>query len=134
MNLQVGVHHLPLLQRLQPLVVSSENGVSQNNPHYAILGETPIYNIGWEGITVKRAAYDVSLYARCMDGKKKQLTVALVDAENQIVAQAKMKVQGSEWNEYKTQLVISDKYKGNWARISVLPLFLKARTEWLWIC
>ena len=105
-------------------VVSSENGVSQNNPHYAILGETPIYNIGWEGITVKRAAYDVSLYARCMDGKKKQLTVALVDAENQIVAQAKLKVQGGEWNEYKTQLVISDKYKGELGkdiRFAVIP-------------
>ncbi|MQN80546.1 alpha-N-arabinofuranosidase [Prevotella copri] len=105
-------------------VVSSENGVSRNNPHYAILGETPIYNIGWEGITVKRAAYDVSLYARCMDGKKKQLTVALVDAENQIVAQAKLKVQGGEWNEYKTQLVISDKYKGELdkdIRFAVIP-------------
>lgn len=100
------------------------NGVSRNNPHYAILGETPIYNIGWEGITVKRAAYDVSLYARCMDGKKKQLTVALVDAENQIVAQAKLKVQGGEWNEYKTQLVISDKYKGELdkdIRFAVIP-------------
>lgn len=105
-------------------VVSSENGVSQNNPHYAILGETPIYNIGWEGITVKRAIYDVSLYARCMDGKKKQLTMALVDAENQIVAQAKLKVQGGEWNEYKTQLVISDKYKGELGkdiRFAVIP-------------
>lgn len=105
-------------------VVSSENGVSRNNPHYAILGETPIYNIGCEGITVKRAAYDVSLYARCMDGKKKQLTVALVDAENQIVAQAKLKVQGGEWNEYKTQLVISDKYKGELdkdIRFAVIP-------------
>ena len=105
-------------------VVSSENGVSRNNPHYAILGETPIYNIGWEGITVKRTAYDVSLYARCMDGKKKQLTVALVDAENQIVAQAKLKVQGNEWNEYKTQLVISDKYKGELGkdiRFAVIP-------------
>lgn len=105
-------------------VVSSENGVSQNNPHYAILGETPIYNIGWEGITVKRAIYDVSLYARCMDGKKKQLTMALVDAENQIVAQAKLKVQGGEWNEYKTQLVISDKYKGEQGkdiRFAVIP-------------
>jgi len=105
-------------------VVSSENGVSQNNPHYAILSETPIYNIGWEGITVKRAAYDVSLYARCMDGKKKQLTVALVDAENQIVAQAKLKVQGGEWHEYKTQLVISDKYKGELdkdIRFAVIP-------------
>ena len=105
-------------------VVSSENGVSRNNPHYAILGETPIYNIGWEGITVKRAAYDVSLYARCMDGKKKQLTMALVDAEDQIVAQAKLKVQGGEWNEYKTQLVISDKYKGELdkdIRFAVIP-------------
>ena len=105
-------------------VVSSENGVSQNNPHYAILGETSIYNIGWEGITVKRATYDVSLYARCMDGKKKQLTVALVDAENQIVAQAKLKVQGGEWNEYKTQLVITDKYKGELGkdiRFAVIP-------------
>ena len=105
-------------------VVSSENGVSQNNPHYAILGETLIYNIGWEGISVKHAAYDVSLYARCMDGKKKQLTVALVDAENQIVAQAKLKVQGGEWNEYKIQLVISDKYKGELGkdiRFAVIP-------------
>ena len=105
-------------------VVSSENGVSQNNPHYAILGETPIYNIGWEGITVKRAIYDVSFYARCMDGKKKQLTMALVDAEDQIVAQAKLKVQGGEWNEYKTQLVISDKYKGELGkdiRFAVIP-------------
>lgn len=105
-------------------VVYSENGVSQNNPHYAILGETPIYNIGWEGITVKRAIYDVSLYARCMDGKKKQLTMALVDAEDQIVAQAKLKVQGGEWNEYKTQLVISDKYKGELGkdiRFAVIP-------------
>ena len=105
-------------------VVSSENGVSQNNPHYAILGETPIYNIGWEGITVKRAIYDVSLYARCMDGKKKQLTMALVDAEDQIVAQAKLKVLGGEWNEYKTQLVISDKYKGELGkdiRFAVIP-------------
>ena len=73
---------------------------------------------------MKRAAYDVSLYARCMDGKKKQLAVALVDAENQIVAQAKLKVQGNEWNEYKTQLVISDKYKGELGkdiRFAVIP-------------
>ena len=123
LNLQVGSSSASSSET-STSVVSSENGVSQNNPHYAILDETPIYNIGWEGITVKRAAYDVSLYARCMDGKKKQLTVALVDAENQIVAQAKLKVQGGEWNEYKTQLVISDKYKGELdkdIRFAVIP-------------
>ena len=61
-----------------------------NNSHYAILSSTPIYNIGWEGIVIKRgAAYEVSLYARCIDGKKKQLTVALVDQEGLPIAQAK---------------------------------------------
>lgn len=104
--------------------VATENGVSSNNPHHAILSDTPIYNTGWEGIAVQRAAYDVSLYARCMDGSRKQLTVALVDAENKIVAQAKLKVQGDGWNEYKTRLVVSDKYKGapgSDIRFAVIP-------------
>ncbi len=106
-------------------LISTDNGVSQNNPHYAILGSTPIYNIGWDGIAVKRGAaiegkagkhqaevYDVSFYARCIDAKQKQLTVALVDKEGQPIAEAKVKVAGSEWAEYKTQLRITDKYKG----------------------
>ena len=106
-------------------VISTENGVSQNNPHYAILGSAPIYNIGWDGIALKRGAaiegkagkhqaevYDVSLYARCIDGKQKQLTVALVDKAGLSIAEAKIKVKGSEWAEYKVQLAITDKYKG----------------------
>jgi len=106
-------------------VISTENGVSQNNPHYAILGSTPIYNIGWDGIAIKRGAaiegkegkhqaelYNVSLYARCIDGKQKQLTVALVDKDGQPIAEAKVKVVGAEWAEYKAQLAITDKYKG----------------------
>ena len=106
-------------------VISTANGVSQNNPHYAILSSTPIYNIGWDGIALKRGAaiegkegkhqpevYDVSLYARCIDGKQKQLTVALVDKDGLPIAEAKVKVVGSEWAEYKAQLSITDKYKG----------------------
>ena len=104
--------------------ISVENGVSKNNPHYAILTDNPIYNIGWEGIHIKHATYDVSLFARCMDGKKKQLTIALVDAENNIVAKTKVKIQGDQWNEYKSQLVVSDKYKdepGKAIRFAVIP-------------
>lgn len=79
-----------------------------------MVGSTPIYNIGWEGIPIKRgAAYNVGLYARCVDGKKKQLTVALVDKEGLPMAQAKMKIQGTEWGEYKAQLIVTDKYKGD---------------------
>lgn len=106
--------------------VSVENGVSKNNPHYAVLGATPIYNIGWDGISILRGArdakkegkhaasyYDVSLYARCQNGKNKQLMVALVDEAGDVISQAKVKVVGNEWSEYKAQLVITDKYQGN---------------------
>ena len=106
--------------------VSVENGVSKNNPHYAVLGATPIYNIGWNGISILRGArdvkkegkhaasyYDVSLYARCLNGKNKQLMVALVDEAGNVISQAKVKVVGNEWSEYQAQLVITDKYQGN---------------------
>ena len=93
--------------------VTTDNGVSQNNPHYAIVGDTPIYNIGWDGIAAKRGmVYEVSFQAHCLDGKKKQLTVALVNKEGLPMAQAKMKVEGDQWAEYQAQLCITDKYKG----------------------
>ena len=106
--------------------VLTENGVSKNNSHYTVIGATPIYNIGWDGIAVKRGAavegkegkhqnalYDVSFYARNIDGKTKQLTIALVDAAGLPIAKAKVKVVGTEWTEYKAQLAITDKYKGD---------------------
>ena len=119
--------------------VAEENGLSKNNPHYAIVGATPIYNIGWDGIALKRgnviegkkgasdkvdakkienvkhekAFYNVSFYARNIDGKSKMLTVALIDKEGVHIAEAKVKVVGTEWTEYKVQLALTDKYKGN---------------------
>lgn len=110
-----------------PARISAENGVSKNNSHFVMMGSLPIYNIGWEGIAIKHgAAYDVSLYARCIDGKKKQLTVALVDKEGLPIAQAKMKIQGAAWGEYKAQLIVTDKYKGDWGdgkdiRFAIIP-------------
>ena len=107
--------------------VATDNGVSQNNPHYAIVGDTPIYNIGWDGIAAKRGmVYEVSFQARCLDGKKKQLTVALVNKEGLPMAQAKMKVEGDQWAEYQAQPCITDKYKGELGtdkdiRFSIFP-------------
>ena len=107
--------------------VATDNGVSQNNPHYAIVSDTPIYNIGWDGIAAKRGmVYEVSFQARCLDGKKKQLTVALVNKEGLPMAQAKMKVEGDQWAEYQAQLCITDKYKGELGtdkdiRFSIFP-------------
>ena len=108
--------------------IATENGVSQNNPHYAVLGATPIYNIGWDGIAIRRGAavegkegkhqpaiYEVSLHARCIDAKKKDLTLALVNQEGLPVCQTKIKVQGADWKEYKAQLIVTDKYEGELA-------------------
>lgn len=108
--------------------IATENGVSQNNAHYAVLGATPIYNIGWDGIAIRRGAavegkegkhqpaiYEVSLHARCIDAKKKDLTLALVNQEGLPVCQTKIKVQGTDWKEYKAQLIVTDKYEGELA-------------------
>lgn len=120
-----GRHQWDATTAWQGVEVQTEDGISKNNPHYAVVGSTPIYNIGWDGIAIKRGAavegkdgkhqnafYDVSFYARNIDGKSKQLTVALMDKADMPIAQAKVKVVGSEWAEYKTQLVVTDKYKG----------------------
>ena len=108
--------------------IATENGVSRNNPHYAVLGTTPIYNIGWDGIVIRRGAavegkegkhqpaiYEVSLHARCIDAKKKDLTLALVNQEGLPICQTKIKVQGTDWKEYKAQLIVTDKYEGELA-------------------
>ena len=108
--------------------ISTDNGVSKNNPHYAIVGVEPIFNVGWDGISIKRGdsvegkdgkhqpyVYDVSFCARCLDCKQKQVVVALVDKEGTVVCQAKVKVQGADWTVYKTQLIVTDKYQGKLA-------------------
>ena len=57
----------------------------------------------------------MSLHARCIDAKKKDLTLALVNQEGLPVCQTKIKVQGADWKEYKAQLIVTDKYEGELA-------------------
>lgn len=111
-------------------VISVENGVSQNNPHYAILSSSPIYNIGWDGLHLQKgASYDVSLYARNLEGKKKQLAVAIVNKEGLVIAEAKVKVEGTEWAEYHAQLVIKDKYEANSLEGAKFAIFPKGESK-----
>lgn len=104
--------------------IASANGVSKQNPHYVVMGVTPIYNIGWEGLPVKpyfasedvrrnaKPAFCLSLYARNMGEKKKQLSAVLMDKDGMVVAEGKLKVESSDWQAYKTDLVFNKKYKG----------------------
>ena len=51
---------------------------------------------------VLQRIYEVSLHARCIDAKKKDLTLALVNQEGLPVCQTKIKVQGADWKDRKS--------------------------------
>ena len=101
---------------------SAEQGVSKNNPHYVTLDVTPIYNIGWNGFphlsedsqaalekSKTGVPYEVSFYARNMEGDKKQVNVAFVDEDGKVLSEEKFKVQGGEWQKYKSLLFAKSK-------------------------
>ena len=47
----------------KPLSIVAVDPLSENNPHYAVLGNDTIYNEGWDGIAVKAGEkYDFSMY------------------------------------------------------------------------
>ena len=103
------------------IATGTEQPLSRNNPHYALLTANPITNEGWDGMVVSEGAlYDFSLYARCTDCPNKVLTVTLVaEGEPKPLAQAKIKVEGSEWRQYAVTLTAK---KGSTkARLTVTP-------------
>lgn len=126
--LGIGASDASSINKSSSATISTDNGVSLNNPHYAVLESAPIYNSGWDGIPVKKGTtYEVSLQARSLDGNKKQIAIALTDKTGIPITQAKVKIQGSEWNEYKAQLTITDKYKdeldelGKGIQLAIIP-------------
>lgn len=88
----------------KPIVIATENPLSKNNPHYAVIAADTLYNEGWDGISDKGAQYDFSLYARCMDEEKKTITIALMADDGNIVAEAKLNIQGKQWQRYAVEL------------------------------
>lgn len=61
------------------LKISTEQPLSQNNPHHIRLTDGRIWNKGWDGICLKKGeTYEFSCYVRNVDCKKKDLRVSLV--------------------------------------------------------
>ena len=95
----------------KPVVVISVNPLSENNPHYAVLGNDTIYNEGWDGIAVTAGAkYDFSMFVRNIpapQGKsklKKDFVISLITEDGSVIAQAKVKTQGADWRKYEAVL------------------------------
>ena len=83
--------------------------LSKVNPHYVVMRADTLYNIGWDGIADKGAAYDFSMYARMMADGAKQMTVALVADDGTVMAEGKLKVAGREWKRYALALTTDTK-------------------------
>lgn len=92
-----------------PIRIATENPLSKNNPHYAVIAADTLYNEGWDGIVDRGAAYDFSIYARNISGEKKELCVALVAEDGNVMAEGKLKIVGKEWQRYTLALNTANK-------------------------
>ena len=103
------------------LDIRTDGPLSSNNPHYAVLTNQYIQNEGWDGVAVEQGkSYDFSFFARCLDGKKKDFMVSVVDEAGTDVATAKIRVQGNEWKQYA--VVLTSRLTTAKARLRLMPL------------
>ena len=111
-------HSLGLAQALQqePLHANNPNYMRLNiervGHYYDYDGWTGfgLENNGFDGINVKKnAKYDFSLFARCVDGKDKQVRVVLLvpGKERKVLADTTITVSGKAWKKYAATLTAS---------------------------
>ena len=88
----------------KPINVVQVDPLSENNPHYAVLGDEIIWNEGWDGIAVKKGSkYDFSMFVRNIEGKK-NFTILLQDEAGNTIGKASLKTQGAAWKRYDAVL------------------------------
>jgi Alpha-L-arabinofuranosidase len=94
----------------QPIVISTDKSLSKNNLHYAIINKSSLINSGWDNIiSSKGNNFDFSMYARCIDDRKNQLIISLVDSLGNSIAEGKIKIEGNEWIKYNLNLILDTK-------------------------
>lgn len=86
--------------------------IHTNNSHYAVL-ETKVpggalINTGFDGIVIKKGErYDLTLFAKQLQGKNGKLLVQLVSDKSDVLAQTTVSLGGSTWKNVKSVLTSS---------------------------
>ena len=102
-----------------PIEIAIEHPLSANNPHYAIIGPDTLWNEGWDGIAVEAGKkYDFSMYVLA-GGQKQNFIIQLVGEDGSVLASAKLKTAGSNWQQYTT--VLNAKKSNPKARLAIIP-------------
>ena len=100
-----------------PIRIATEDGLSKNNAHYAIVGSDSLINEGWDGIAVEMGKkYDFSMFVR----GKKTFIVALLASDGTLIAKTKVKAKETGcWQQYTA--VLTAKRTDAKARLLLLP-------------
>ena len=105
----------------RPIEIATENPLSKNNPHYALLWpQDTLWNEGWDGIAVEKGKkYDFSMYV-LGGGQKQDFMIQLVGEDGTVLAKSKLKTAASAWTQYTT--VLTAKGSNAKARLAIVPL------------
>ena len=96
------------------LDIATENPIHENNKHYAVLTSSKpgvsLANEGFDGIVLKKGdKYDLSLWARQLEGKAVKLTARLVDEKGKVLAEKTLSLPSNgKWKQVKTVLTAKD--------------------------
>ena len=104
----------------RPINVVAVDPLSEQNPHYAVLAADTIRNEGWDGMVVRAGKkYDFSMFVHCLD-KKKDFLVRLVTESGTVLAEAKVKAKGNDWQQL--QAVLTAKGSDDKAQLELIAL------------
>ena len=104
----------------KPIEIATENPLSKNNPHYALLWNDTLWNEGWDGIVVEKGKkYDFSMYVLA-GGQKQDFYIQLVGQDGTVLAKSKLKTKAGSWQQYAT--VLTAKSSDTKARLAIVPL------------
>ena len=103
-----------------PIEIATENPLSKNNPHYALLWTDTLWNEGWDGIVVEKGKkYDFSMYVLA-GGQKQDFSIELIGQDGTVLAKSKLKTKAGSWQQYAT--VLTAKASDTKARLAIVPL------------
>ena len=93
-------------------MIDSVSPLHPNNPHYAVLHTAIVgasfVNNGFDGIPIKKGeAYDLSLFAKQLEGKEGKLLARLVSKKGEVLGQSTIDVSFNEWKKIKVVLTAS---------------------------
>jgi len=90
-------------------IIDTASPIHPNNKHYAVLEmkETGarLINEGFDGIAITSGEnYNISLFARSIEGNRGKITVRLTDKNGKIYGESTTKAISSDWKKYETTI------------------------------